>query len=82
MSSRSEGKDESHKLYLEKYTEKQGQVVWIVERIRYRPTNRPTTDRPTDTASYRGALSHLITDILEWFSVSQITISGGELIRF
>ena len=36
--------------------------VWIVERMRYRPTNRQTdrqTDRPTDTASYRGALSHL-----------------------
>ena len=28
--------------------------VWIVEWMRYRPTNRPT-----DTASYRGALSHL-----------------------
>ena len=31
--------------------------VWIVERMRYRPTNRLT-----DTASYRGALSHLKTD--------------------
>jgi len=30
--------------------------VWIVERMRYRPT-----DRQTDTASYRGALSHLKT---------------------
>merc|ERR1712074_522345 len=29
-------------------------AVWIVEQMRYRPTNRPT-----DTASYRGALSHL-----------------------
>ena len=28
--------------------------MWIVERMRYRPTNRPT-----DTASYRGSLSHL-----------------------
>ena len=28
--------------------------VWIVERMRYRPT-----DQPTDTASYRGALSHV-----------------------
>ena len=27
---------------------------WIVERMRYRPT-----DRPTDTARYRGALVHL-----------------------
>ena len=36
--------------------------VWIVERMRYQPTNRPSnqpTNRPTDTASYRGALSHL-----------------------
>ena len=33
-------------------------AVWIVKRMRYRPTNRPT-DRPTDTASYRGALAHL-----------------------
>jgi len=32
--------------------------VWIVQRMRYRPTNRPT-DQQTDTASYRGALSHL-----------------------
>ena len=32
-------------------------AVWIVERMRYRPT-----DRPTDTASYRGALSHLKTE--------------------
>ena len=31
--------------------------VWIVERMRY-PTDRPT-NWPTDTASYRGALSHL-----------------------
>ena len=31
--------------------------VWIVERLRY-PTGRPT-NQPTDTASYRGALSHL-----------------------
>ena len=31
--------------------------VWIVERMRY-PTDRPT-DQQTDTASYRGALSHL-----------------------
>ena len=31
--------------------------MWIVERMRY-PTNRPA-DRPTDTASYRGALSQL-----------------------
>ena len=30
--------------------------VWIVEQMRYRPT-----DRSTDTASYRGALSHLKT---------------------
>ena len=30
--------------------------VWIVERMRY-PTDRPT-NRPTDTASYRGDLSH------------------------
>ena len=29
-------------------------AVWIVEQMRYRPT-----DQPTDTASYRGALSHL-----------------------
>merc|ERR1712002_1334507 len=28
--------------------------VWIVERMRYQPT-----DRPTDTASYKGVLSHL-----------------------
>ena len=27
--------------------------VWIIERMRY------PTDQPTDTASYRGALSHL-----------------------
>ena len=33
--------------------------VWIVERMRY-PINQPT-NRPTDTASYRGALSHLTT---------------------
>ena len=33
--------------------------VWIVERMRYRPTDRPTE---TDTASYRGALSHLKMD--------------------
>ena len=32
--------------------------VWIVERMRYQPTNRPT-DRPKDTASYRGALSQI-----------------------
>ena len=32
--------------------------VWIVERMRYRPTDRQT-DRPTDTASYRDALLHL-----------------------
>ena len=31
--------------------------MWIVERMRY-PTDRPT-NRPTDTVSYRGALSHL-----------------------
>ena len=30
--------------------------VWIVERMRYRPT-----DGPTDTAIYRGALSRLKT---------------------
>ena len=36
--------------------------MWIVERMRYRPTNQPT-NRPTDTASYRGALSHLITSV-------------------
>ena len=29
-------------------------AVWIVEPMRYRPT-----DRPTDIASYRGALAHL-----------------------
>ena len=34
-----------------------GQYVWLVERMRY-PTNQPT-DQLTDTASYRGALSHL-----------------------
>ena len=33
--------------------------VWIVKRIRY-PTNQPT-NRPTDTAKYRGALSQLKT---------------------
>ena len=32
--------------------------MWIVELMRYRQTDQPT-DRPTDTASYRGALSHL-----------------------
>ena len=37
-------------------------LVWIVERMRYRPTNQPT-NRPTDTASYRGALSHLKSPI-------------------
>ena len=31
-----------------------GATVWIVERMRYQPT-----DQHTDTASYRGALSHL-----------------------
>ena len=31
--------------------------MWIVERMRY-PTDRQT-DRPMDTSSYRGALSHL-----------------------
>ena len=40
--------------------------VWIVERMHYQPTDRPTnqptnrlTNQPTDTAGYRGALSHL-----------------------
>ena len=32
--------------------------MWIVERMRYQPTDQPT-NRPTDTAGYRGALSHL-----------------------
>ena len=31
--------------------------MWIVERMRY-PTDQQT-DQPTDTASYRGPLSHL-----------------------
>ena len=35
--------------------------VWIVERMRYRDRQ---TDRPTDTASFRGALSHLKIGIL------------------
>ena len=30
----------------------------IVEQMRYRQTDQPT-NQPTDTASYRGALSHL-----------------------
>ena len=34
-----------------------GQYMWIVERMRY-PTNQ-LTEQLTDTASYRGALSHL-----------------------
>ena len=32
--------------------------MWIVERIRYLQTDQ-STNRPTDTASYGGALSHL-----------------------
>ena len=43
--------------------------VWIVERMRY-PTDQPTdrlTNRPTDTFSYRGALSHLKMKVkIEW----------------
>ena len=38
--------------------------MWIVERMRYRQTNRPTnqpTNRRTDNASYRDARTHLKT---------------------
>ena len=42
-------------------------AVWIVERMRYQPTDRPT-NRPTDKASYRGALAHLksLLRIRDW----------------
>ena len=39
--------------------------VWIVKRTRYRQTDRPT-DQPTDTAIYRGALSHLKHGSIQW----------------
>ena len=46
--------------------------MWIVERMRY-PTDQPT-NRPTDTASYRGALSHLKT-------VKMLTSNEGEPLK-
>ena len=41
--------------------------MWIVERMRY-PTDQQT-DQPTDTAIYRGVLSHLKTSTLVVFGL-------------